>query len=249
MNIKYLLIAIILFGSCKEQEKPLTAQEIVDKSIEASGGQLHETNDITFRFRDKIYTASGNSNARILKRIFTHDSLQITDVKEPKRFQRFVGDSLITVSDSLANVYANAINSVHYFANLPYGLNDAAVLKKLLGITAIGSSEYYKVEVRFTAEGGGEDHEDVYVYWFNTKTFTPDYLAYSFEINGGGQRFRKAINQRTRNGIRFVDYENYKSTNLEVPIQEIDSLYQASALQLLSVVALENIEVRPTPNP
>src|SRR6056297_832303 len=245
MNKWYGMVLWLFVVACNEKIEEPTAQEIIDKSIAASGGENYVTNDISFRFRDIRYTASGTASNRILTRSFKKDSSRIKDIRTPKDFKRYVNDSLIVLSDSLANVYANSINSVHYFAYLPYGLNDAAVNKRYLGKVAVDTTDYYKVEVTFVQKGGGEDYDDVYVYWFHTKTYKPVYLAYEFHINGGGQRFRKAFNERVVGGIRFVDYQNFKSMQLNQPIQDIDKLYESGTLDLLSEITLEDISVSP----
>ncbi len=245
MNKWYGMVLWLFVVACNEKIEEPTAQEIIDKSIAASGGENYVTNDISFRFRDMRYTASGPASNRILTRSFKKDSSRIKDIRTPKDFKRYVNDSLIVLSDSLANVYANSINSVHYFAYLPYGLNDAAVNKRYLGKVAVDTTDYYKVEVTFVQKGGGEDYDDVYVYWFHTKTYKPEYLAYEFHVNGGGQRFRKAFNERVVGGIRFVDYQNFKSMQLNQPIHDIDQLYESGALELLSEIKLEDISVSP----
>ena len=126
---------------------------------------------------------------------------------------------------------------------LPVGLNDAAVNKELMGKDSIDNKEYYEIKVTFDEEGGGEDHEDVYMYWIGTQNYQVDYLAYSFEVNEGGLRFRKAYNPRTIEGIRFVDYENYKMDNLSTSLDTLDDLYESRQLELLSKIETKNIEV------
>jgi hypothetical protein len=155
-----------------------------------------------------------------------------------------IRDSLVAVPDSMARKYSNSINSVHYFAYLPFGLNDAAVNKRLLGEIEINGNMYYKLEVTFDQEGGGKDYEDVYIYWINKKTLKPDYLAYEFHVDGGGVRFREAYNERYINGIRFVDYRNYEPLD-QVSVRETDSLFTAGKLLLLSHIELGDIEVNP----
>ena len=243
--MKKILVPLILLltFACKEKSKPLTAQEIVDKSIAESGGKLYEDHSTSFDFRDRTYVSENKQGKKVLKRIFQVDSVTITDVKTGNEFQRFMNDSLVAVSDSIAGRYANSVNSVHYFARLPYGLNDAAVNKKLLGNEIIKGKEYYKIKVTFDQSGGGDDYDDVYVYWFDVETFKPDYLAYSFHVNGGGQRFRKAYNERYVGGIRFVDYENYKPEDEDADILQIGQLFDTGELELLSKIELTNIKV------
>ena len=116
--------------------------------------------------------------------------------------------------------------------------------KKLLGETQIGDSQYYRVEVTFDEKGGGEDYDDIYIYWINKETFKTDYLAYEFNIDGGGTRFREAFNERIINGIRFVDYNNYKAT-ANISVYELEALFKIKELELLSTIRLEDIDVNP----
>lgn len=244
MNKYFTFLLLLSFLACKEISKEtLSVQEIVDKSITNSGGELYKNHDTSFIFRDKKYSASKEDGKKVLSRIFNLDSVTVKDVKRGGGFQRFFNDSLVAVPDSMAIKYANSINSVHYFARLPYGLNDKAVNKELLGEETIKGKAYYKVKVTFDQEGGGDDFDDTYVYWFDKESFKPDYLAYDFHVDGGGQRFRKAYNERYVNGIRFVDYENYKPKKKDKGILEIGKAYENGELELLSKIELSHISV------
>lgn len=240
-----LLFMVLLSLACCENQKNKqpTVQAIVDSSMAAAGGAYFHKSDIAFNFRDIHYRMQRQGQQKILSREMQKDSMYIKDVKTAVGLRRYVNDTLVQLSDSLANVYANSVNSVHYFAYLPQGLNDRAVKKELLGKVSLGKGEYYKVRVTFDQEGGGDDYEDTYLYWFNTQTFAPDFLAYEFHTDGGGQRFREAYNERFVNGIRFVDYRNYRTKNISVPLEQIDSLFTKGQLELLSEIALENISV------
>ena len=239
---------IILFGmiSCKQKEATkISAQDIVDKSIAVSGGDLYKTSDISFDFRDRKYILQRIDGKKILKRIKKNDTLDIVDVKTAQGFERYVDGKLAQIPDSLANSYANSVNSVHYFAYLPYGLNDQAVIKEYLDEVVIKDKKYHKIKVTFKQENGGDDFDDVYIYWFNAKTFKPDYLAYEFHVNDGGLRFREAFNERTVNGIRFVDYLNLKPKTDDQSIYRLDSLFEKGELEVFSKIELENITVSP----
>ncbi|MCK0136713.1 DUF6503 family protein [Arenibacter sp. S6351L] len=244
MKVVSLLTLVLLIFSCKEQARTtLSAQEIVDKSILVSGGEQYKTNDIFYKFRDYQYASEWKDGDRILKRIRLTDSTKVLDVKGSRGFNRYINDSLVPLKDSIANLYANSVNSVHYFAHLPYGLNDPAVNKELLGEVAIRDKEYYKVKVTFDQKDGGKDYEDIYLYWFNKETFKPDYLAYKFYVDGGGIRFRAAYNERYLGGIRFVDYENYETATGDSAFYDVDVLYEKDKLKLLSKIELEEISV------
>jgi hypothetical protein len=245
MKVIYLLAVVFVVASCKEKvQATLSAQEIVDRSISACGGEQYTTNDIFYKFRNYQYASEWKNGGRILKRIAYTDSTKLVDVKGDQGFKRFVNDSLVSLKDSIANLYSNSVNSVHYFAYLPYGLNDAAVNKELLGEVTIRNKEYYKIKVTFDRQGGGKDYEDIYLYWFNKETFKPDYLAYKFYVDGGGIRFRAAYNERFVGGIRFVDYENYGASLEGTTFNDVELLYERNKLKLLSKIVLEDISVK-----
>lgn len=244
MKKTFLILLILLVSSCKKaNKKELDAQQIIDKTIEVSGGIHYKNSTVSFDFRDIHYISDQIDGKKLLKRITTTDSLVITDIKAHNSFQRFFNDSLLILSDSISNRYANSVNSVHYFARLPYGLNDSAVNKELIGEVLINGNNYYKIKVTFNENDGGEDFDDVYIYWVNKITLKPDFLAYEFHVDGGGIRFREAYNERYINKIRFVDYKNYKANNKVVDIFEIDSLFNTESLELLSKIELKNIRV------
>jgi hypothetical protein len=243
-NLKYLIVVCVLFIACKT-EKVETANSIIDKAIEVAGGEKYADAEIVFDFRDKKYTAIRKNEIYQYEREFKDATQVIRDVLNNEGFKRFVNTEEVVVADSMSVKYAASVNSVHYFALLPYGLNDAAVIKENLGSISIKGKNYHKIKVTFQQEGGGEDFEDVFLYWIHTETFTVDYLAYSYqEASGVGIRFREAYNVRTINGLRFVDYNNFKPKNESLNLLDTDKAFEANNLKLLSKIELKNITVK-----
>jgi len=244
MRIIYILFILVTLTSCKK-EIPLSAQDIVDKTIEVSGGDKYLNAEIDFDFRDKHYRSVREGGKFQYERQFQDSIGIIKDVFNNDGFQRFVNDTLTKIPDSMAVKYTSSVNSVHYFALLPYGLNDAAVNKSSLGEVSIKDKLYHKIKVTFSQEGGGEDYEDVFIYWIEAETFKANYIAYSYiEDDGVGIRFREAYNERFINGLRFVDYNNYKSEDATMDLLGLDKAFESGSLKLLSKIELENIEVK-----
>ena len=241
--ISIVIIVLVLF-SCDNSEKEITAQQIVDKAIQQAGGDNYNNAEISFEFRKGNYKSTRNGAEFKLERTRIDSTGKTHDVVSNNGLKRYHNDSLVRVVDSLIIPISNSVNSVHYFVHLPYGLNDPAANKKLLGKDSIAGKEYYEIKVSFSEEGGGTDHEDKYLYWINTKDYTIDYLAYSFEVNEGGIRFRRAFNPRVVEGIRFVDYENYKYEDLSTQLEDLDTLFENRKLELLSEIKTENIQVK-----
>jgi len=235
-------LATILFFSCNSN---LTdPQKIIDKAIAASGGDKYLDTTIEFDFRDRHYVSTRKGGLFTHERI-TKDSISTThDFLSNDGFRREVNGSAVEVADSMKVKYTSSVNSVIYFALLPYGLNDASVKKKFLGEAQLEGKTHYVIEITFGEEGGGEDFEDVFIYWIDKKDFTIDYMAYSFEEGKGiGYRFRKAYNPRRVNGILFFDYINYQPT-VDTKITQLEELYTKGELKELSKIEILNIEVK-----
>ncbi|PTM09270.1 MAG: deoxyribose-phosphate aldolase [Bacteroidetes bacterium] len=243
-KLKYLVLVCFLAMACKT-ETPLTAQDIIDKTLEVSGGDTYLNAEIDFDFRDIHYRSKRDHGKFHYERVIKDSVGTIKDVLNNDGFQRFVNNELAEIPDSMAVKYTSSVNSVHYFALLPFGLNDVAVNKSSLGEVSVNDKLYYKIKVWFSQEGGGEDFEDVFIYWISKDTFKADYIAYSYiEDDGVGIRFREAYNERMVNGLRFVDYNNYKSEEVTMDLLGLDKAYESGSLLLLSKIELENIEVK-----
>lgn len=241
---KYLffLSVVIIMVSCLT---PQTADQIIESAIKHAGGEHYNHKKISFEFRGKTYVSCRQDGMYALKRI-TEDSTETVDILSNDGFKRIVDGHMVVLADSLKTKYSNSVNSVHYFAYLPHGLTGSAVNKELLGEVKIKDQVYYKIKVWFNEQGGGEDFEDVFVYWIGKENHQVDYLAYEFHVNEGGMRFREAYNHREIGGIQFADYNNYQPKSNSASLLGLDSLFQQNNLKLLSKIELENVQVEAT---
>lgn len=235
----YILFVFILI-SCDQRSE---AEKIVDQSILAHGGSKFESAKISFDFRNRAYQIFKSPAAFEYIRAFSDSTGQVKDVLNNAGFNRFINNEKVEVEEKREQAFTNSVNSVAYFAYLPYGLNDSAVFKNLVGETELDGNKYHVIKITFSEEGGGEDFDDEFLYWINQKTFLVDYLAYSYHTDGGGVRFRKAIKKHEIGGLILQDYENYKPADETVPVEEMEALYKAGKLQLLSEILLENVVV------
>lgn len=215
-------------------------QKIIDASIKAHGGENYVKKEVTFDFRGRTFTYRNDGGNYRYTRSAKSGEQPYLDILSNDGFKRMSGDQLTPLDNKKTKAYTESVNSVVYFAILPYFLNDGAVNKRYLGQKSIKGTNYHKIEVTFDEEGGGTDHDDVYVYWIDAADYSLDYLAYSFEVNGGGVRFREAYNSRRINGIIFQDYINYKHDK-NTPVESLDDVLVAGELMELSRIELENI--------
>lgn len=242
--MKKFAVLIALAWSCSDPTP--TAQQVVDNAVAFSGTESLQNASASFNFRNVKYEYQ-SSNGRFTYARIQRDSAsnEVKDELTNNGLNRFINNERVDITDKKRTAYTASVNSVIYFAFLPGSLNDAAVNKELIGTVKIEGKSYYKIKVTFNAEGGGEDFEDVFFYWFDTDDYSLDYLAYSYnEDDGKGIRFRVAYNQRVVNGVVMQDYKNMKPAIKDsVPLAQIDQAYQESKLEELSLIELEDVVI------
>ena len=247
MKILAFLIILITIVSCKtakENSHTKSANDratyLLDQAIKAHGGELYETANYQFVFRDDIYTFHNEGKKYSYTALKNKNGTTTFDILNNDGLTRFVNDVYQNISEADQEKYSGGINSVIYFATLPYKLKDPAVNKSYKGTSTIKNKTYEVLEITFDQVGGGSDHDDTYLYWLNKATHRIDYLAYNYSVGKGGVRFRAAYNTRNVDGIIFQDYINYKA-DVGTPLIDLPKLYQEDKLKKLSVIATENV--------
>src|SRR5680860_40246 len=133
-NLSKILFLLLWFTACSSQPD---ATSIITKAIEKHGGDAYKNSDIAFTFRGTRYTAQREGGSFAYTRTLHDSTGVITERLSNKGFSRMVHDTAVALSPADSSAYANSLNSVIYFAKLPYSLNDAAVHKKMAGKTTI----------------------------------------------------------------------------------------------------------------
>lgn len=139
----------------------------------------------------------------------------------------------------------SGVNSVVYFASLPYGLEDPAVRAHAVGTQTVKGRTFDVVEVRFVEAGGGADHDDVFRYWVDAKTGRLAYLAYLFHTGGGGVRFRVATESVEAGGVVFLQWDNYgvDGDPSSPALSALPDLWVKGGLPKLSEIRIEDVRL------
>ncbi|MEM1041852.1 MAG: DUF6503 family protein [Bacteroidota bacterium] len=226
-------------------EPDSVAVAVIGRTRAAHGSDLLDASVVTFDFRGRAFRAERSRGRFAYARTWDEDGRTLRDVLDNGGVRRTVDGTPVALSEAEALAVEEAVNSVVYFALIPHGLADDAVQPRHLGSDSLGGEVYDLVEVTFRPEGGGRDYQDRFLYWVHREQSTVDYLAYSYEVNGGGARFRRAVNARAAGGARFADYENYTADPLAPPLEALGRMWEADSLRLLSEVVLDRVRVQP----
>jgi len=240
---KTFLFCLLLFTAC-QYPCSSTAEAVIEKSIAAHGLEV-PSYEIDFDFRDYHYTLKRDQGFYSYARQTLKEEKKIVDLMtSAAALQRFENDREISLQDSIRRLYSNSLNSVMYFFQLPKPLQDPAVKAQLLVPMTIEGNRYWTLKISFDQEGGGDDFQDEFRYWINQKNHQIDYLAYNYLTDGGGTRFRKALNKRKQQGFLFQDYINFKPDTKFPPLDSLPRLLEQDKLIEVSRIEKKNIKVK-----
>jgi hypothetical protein len=226
-------------GGC-EPEDP--ARELVRESIRVHGGERFERIELEFDFRDRRFLVRRDDGRFRYERHYTaEDGASVVEWMDNDGTGRMVDGAETVLDEAERARVETAVNSVVYFGFLPFRLLDPAVRLRELETAEVEGRPYRRIEVTFDPAGGGVDWEDRFVYWFHRDDHTLDYLAYRYHRDGGGTRFRRAVNRREVGGLLLQDYENYTADSMIDDIARYHRFFEEDRLRLLSMVELENV--------
>ena len=263
-----LLCSVVLFGACQQPETSDAAsyaatelpvldtaglapdQAFAKRIIHASA--LHDSLGVLaeaafeFRFRDRMYRYQRTGGAFSYERwwIDTTSLDTMRDVLHNDGLVRFANGVEVELEAKKATAYSGSVNSVIYFAFLPWALLDPGVEARYLGRDTIKGRALDQIEVGFAAAPGHEGHdmhEDEYLYWFTPDTHELAYMSYS-HADGKAPRLREPYNVRKVGGVTIRDYRNYHTPDNEPrSIKLLADNFNDDALPLLSTIELEGV--------
>lgn len=217
------------------------ANEVFLAALKAHGGDAYENAAYEFVFRERNYRFKNTGAEFDYEVQYEKNDTAFVDRLDNEGFSRMANGESLKLSEKQGKSGMEALNSVIYFATLPHKLKDDAVNKSYMGEVKIKGSDYDVLKVTFDQEGGGIDYDDQYYYWINQENNLIDYLAYNYQVNEGGVRFREANNKRTVEGIVFQDYVNYKA-EVGTPLGDLPRLFEENKLKKLSEINTESVQ-------
>lgn len=225
---------------------------IVERAIEHHGGELYRHSTTHFDLCSKsgcfqvsatvegghfVYDVSGKAREGLRRVRSTNDSVERWRDGEP-----------VPVSAKQAQGLRDWAMARVYFAFLPYRLDDPDVFKQDLGLVDWDGRSLHKVKVTFTP-GSSTDADDELMFWLDPETGRVELFAYSYWTNGGGLRFRRAVDHRRIGGLLFFDQENFGIDGMEdgapPSVDSITPRRLAEDMRHVSTVRLRNVRVEP----
>ncbi|MBT8399060.1 MAG: hypothetical protein KJO98_01175 [Rhodothermia bacterium] len=243
----YLVAIAVTVGLGSGCSVDVTPDEVIDRAMRAHGTTALDNAVLEFEFRGDLYQARRNDGLFSYERHWDDTSGTIRDVVNNDEIFREVNGQRIELTERLESSILTRVNSIIYFASLPYSLRDPAVIARHLGVGSIDGNEYDRVEVTFRKQGGGPDYRDRFLYWVNRSTSRIDYFAYYYLTDETGSRLRKLVNVRNVNGFLMADHLNFAAATDTIGsrIEAYEPLIGTDGLDLVSEVKHENVRIVP----
>ncbi len=227
------------------------ALALLDRARAHHGSALLDRAEVSFQFRGTPFVLR-RDGGRFRYARTTTDSLgrTVEDVVDNDGTHRFVDGAPVPLDSAEAARTETAVNSVAYFALLPAPLADPAVRARRLTPERVGGRDYDRVEVTFAQDGGGQDHQDRYVYWLRQSDGEVGHYAYTYDVTPGdtaraatGTRFRVPLGSRRVGGVLFQDWRNLSADSLE-RLEAFGDVYDRGLAFDVSEVVLDSVRVR-----
>jgi hypothetical protein len=244
------IVGLFVGGSLAGGESVLRSP-IVDRAIEYHGGSRFDAGRTTFdvcskagcatvvvemnrgRFVYDVTAAAGAGKRRVRS---TNDSVELWEQ------DRSVPIEGTRRSQQLRDWAMERV----YFNFLPYRLNDPSVYKEDLGEESWGGRALHKIKVTFEP-GSSTSASDEFLYWFDPDTARLELFAYSYDVNGGGLRFRRLFNYRRVGGILFFDQQNWGVEGADLSVDLVTEEFVDASMRRVSTVEVRNIGVEALP--
>jgi hypothetical protein len=243
------LVSVLLTSACFGTEEVDVRLEgaagIVEDAVRRHGGDLFEHARISFKFREAEFDVLQDGGSFRYERRYTDgEGRSVVEAMDNEGTYMEVDGEPVELTPEERYRVETVVNSTVYFGFLPFRLLDPAAHHRDLGPIEVLGQPYRMIEVTFDRDGGGTDWEDRFIHWIHEEERTLDYFAYRYHRDGGGTRFRRGINRREVDGLLIQDFENYRATEDAVTdIAEYTRLMESGALELLSVLELEQVRV------
>jgi len=236
-----ILVLLAAPGCAVAPDNPIA---IVDAAIQTHGGDRFDNSRIRFTFRGVRFEYFRDAGVFRYERTY-RDPLNrtVSEVMWNDGTSKSVDGAQVELTPAERERVEYDLNSVIYFGFLPFRLRDPGARLATLVPDTVRGEPYYRVEVTFDAENGGVDSDVRFVHWIHQESHTLDYFSYRYSRDGGGVRFRRAVNRREIGGILLQDWENFGPAGEVTDIATLSRDFEGGTLDLLSVVAFEDVEV------
>lgn len=243
VNCILLALAVILMSSCKKSNEVVdNSLEILNKSMEAYGGEQNFYNSVTtFNIDELNYSLERSGVITNYAMTRNVDTTNYKATYNNGAIAYYVNDSLQQMTASALKFIGAKLEALTFLYSIPYNLNHNYYTKEQLPNVVIGNQEY--LSLKFTAKEETTPRDEIVLY-VHPETHLIDYICERMALNSNRLLFRKAYDSKKVNSLHFNNYEvYYNNTMNEMDITKFYQEFNNNKLKRQNDVELSNINV------
>ncbi|MGB0788401.1 MAG: DUF6503 family protein [Marinirhabdus sp.] len=235
---------IILLYSCTNTGNE-TEKALFPKILNVYGSEHIKENKISFNVDHLSYTVLFNDSKRLYEtKTLTKDSVKMRAVSNNGHQQYFVNGTLQKVGTYSQKLIDIKLDGFLYAQLIPTILQQNATVITQKEDVTIRRKKYNVLHVSYKVTDLNKKQE-FYLY-VQPETKLIEFMACDYYALSDKKLFRRYINFRDVNKIKFADYYTFTTFSDTVPLSKLYRHYNTAQLQEIGKTELKNINTIPT---
>jgi len=236
-----LVVVVFSFTGCKNSPKELSAEDILEKTIIAHGGDSYNNSIITFGLDDLQYKLLRNNTVRQSEITRHIDSTVYKATYKNGYTQHYIND-IEQQETYFSKKFIDArLDGFSFIFSIPHSLKRNSIKLKKLEDVKIKNINYYVVKA--TEEIIDKNDINEFIIYVNPKTFLVEYTAQEYDLHLNLKIFKRAHNTRTIENIVFSDYYLFKPHLDTTKLENLYKYFNVNDLKELNHHTYKSINV------
>lgn len=209
--------------ACESAEE-LSAEFILDKSIEASGGEDFFHSTITFSIDDLDYELKRDGLLTDFSLTKVADTVTYFSTYKGGLMTYYENDVEIPESMQSRKFLDARLDGFTFLTSIPHVFKENAVILERQDDVMIQQKPYHSLKITYKHQQDIEEKNTFFLY-INPSSYIVEFIAFKFDLYQHFPNFQRLYNHRKINGILFSDYFSFYPTDQEVPLEQLYQLY------------------------
>lgn len=251
----HIIVFVLLICSCKQNSNKSnesigiltdgpTPKELLQKTMEAHGGENHFKNSlINFKIDNTAFNLQYDDNGRA-------NFKQVREVKKAIHSLTYESGLIkYNINDSLQpqESYSQRMAEISLFGflytfSIPFNLTTNDVILSRQQNVIIRRKEYYTLEIQFTKIP--DMPEDRFLLYIDTETNEIKYAALLHDLSGSRAQFRRMINPKRVDNILFQDYILFHTKDSLTTLDNMYENFNKSNLKVARTIQFDSIRIQ-----
>ncbi|PQB04951.1 DUF6503 family protein [Aureitalea marina] len=239
-NLLFILISSLLIACGQEHKNEISAQQIIERSIESYGGEAFFNSVVSFEVDDLKYNLIRKDHITDFTVSRLKDSMDLVGRYQNGLLEYYVDGELQELGTYNLRILRGKLDGFTYMNSIPHILIQNAITLTRMADVTIRNKPQLVVEAKWL-KIEDQDQDILYLY-LDPETYRINYTAEQLEVTGGYPQFKRYFNFQEVNGLLFADYYSFARKD-SVELDKMYQRFELADLRELDQINLKDIEV------